>query len=175
MIVTIGSEADVVASLAEDRAGQSRAIGVLDPWGTTALHDATIAALDRLGPERGRQALVVFSDGTDRYSLATAADVMMRARRTSALIYPIALGRTRPPWLAELAVLTGGRSFHLRDTRDLERTLSLVARELRSQYLLGYEPDDQAAGPPRWRSIAVTLAQGPRGARVRARSGYTSD
>jgi len=38
---------------------------------TTALRDAIIAALDRLEPEPGRQALVLFSDGNDRYSRAT--------------------------------------------------------------------------------------------------------
>src|SRR6185436_17065030 len=117
------SEADVIAPLSMDRLNQERAIAALDPWSTTALHDAIIAALDRLEPERGRQALVVFSDGTDRYSKATAAQVVERARRSNALIYPIAFGKTRPGLMAELAVLTGGRSFLLRDPKELEKTL----------------------------------------------------
>ena len=117
MVVAISSDAEVVAPLTMDRLNQGRAIAALDPWSTTALHDGIIAALDRLEPEPGRQALVIFSDGADRYSKASAAQVVERARRSNALIYPIAFGRERPPLLAELAVVTGGRSFLLRDVR----------------------------------------------------------
>ena len=173
MVLAISSEADVIAPLAMDRLDQSRAVAALDPWSTTALHDAIVAALDRLEPEAGRQALVIFSDGQDRYSKTTAAQVAERARRSNALIYPIAFGRTRPPLLAELAVLTGGRSFLLRDARELEKTLAEIARELRYQYLLGYAPPDAAPGTPEWRSIRVAV-KNP-GLRVRARDGYVAE
>lgn len=171
MVVAISSEAEVIAPLTMDRFNQERAIAALDPWSTTALHDAIIGTLDRLAPEPGRQALVMFSDGADRYSRATAAQVVERARRSNALIYPIAFGRTRSPLLAEVAVLTGGRSFLLRDVRDLEKTLAEVARELRYQYLLGYAPLN-AIDPDthEWRSIRIVVKKP--GVRVRARDGY---
>src|SRR5688500_10825213 len=73
MVVAINNDAEVIAPLTVDRFNQGRAIETLDPWSTTALHDAIIAPLDRLAPETGRQALVIFSDGTDRYSKASAA------------------------------------------------------------------------------------------------------
>lgn len=174
MVVAISSEADVVAPLTMDRLSQSRAIAALDPWSTTALHDAIIAALDRLEPEPGRQALVVFSDGQDRYSRASATQVVERARRSNALVYPIAFGRVRPPLLAELAVLTGGRSFLLRDVKELEKTLAEIARELRYQYLLGYAPSEAIEpNTHEWRSIRVVVNQP--GLRVRARDGYMTD
>lgn len=173
MVVAISSEAEVIAPLSTDRLNQIRAVNALDPWGTTALHDAIIAALDRLEPEPGRQALVVFSDGADRYSRATAAEVVERARRSNALVYPIALGRGRPPLLAELAVLTGGRSFLLRDARELEKALAGIASELRHQYLIGYAPSDPIRrGQREWRSIRVTVRTAGPGYRVRARDGY---
>jgi Ca-activated chloride channel homolog len=176
MVVAISSEAEVIAPLSTDRVTQSRAVAAIDPWSTTALHDAIIAALDRLEPEAGRQALVVFSDGTDRYSRASASQVLDRARRSNALIYPIAFGKNRPALLAELAVLTGGRSFLLRDARDLEKTLATVARELRFQYLLGYTPSDPIErGTQEWRPIRVGLKNGAAGMRVRARDGYMTD
>ena len=175
MVVAISSEADVIAPLSMDRFNQERAIAALDPWSTTALHDAIIAALDRLEPESGRQALVVFSDGSDRYSRATAAQVVERARRSNALIYPIAFGKTRPALMAELAVLTGGRSFLLRDPKELEKTLQTIARELRYQYLLGYAPANPIdKGNNEWRGIRVVLKNKP-GLRVRARDGYTTE
>ena len=175
MVMAISSEAEVIAPLSTDRQAQARAIEALDPWSTTALHDGVIAALDRLEAEPGRQALIVFSDGTDRYSRSTAAQVIDRARRSNALIYPIAFGKSRPPMLAELAVLTGGRSFLLRDPKELEKTLATIARELRYQYLLGYTPSEPIVrGEREWRSIKVTLKNRP-GLRVRARDGYTTE
>jgi Ca-activated chloride channel homolog len=176
LILAISADAEVVAPLSTDRLSQIRAIQALDPWSTTALYDAVIAALDRLEPEPGRQALIVFSDGTDRYSTATAAQVVARARRSNALVYPIAFGKARPPFLAELAVLTGGRSFLLRDPRDLEKTLGAIARELRYQYLLGYAPSHPIEpGQREWRSIRVAVKHGKPGLRVRARDGYTTE
>lgn len=176
MVVAISNEADVIAPLSADRAAQARAIDGLDAWSTTALHDAIVATLDRLEPEPGRQAIVVFSDGADRYSTHTAADVMERARRSHALVYPIALGRTRPPLLAELAVLTGGRSFQVRDARDLPETLASIARELRYQYLLGYTPAKPLVrGEREWRSISVRVKNPRPGLRVRARDGYMTE
>lgn len=175
MVVAISNEADIIAPLSADRQAQARAIEALDPWSTTALHDAIIATLNRLEPEQGRQAIVVFSDGVDRYSTASAADVLDRARRSNALIYPIALGKRRAPLLAELAVLTGGRSYQLRDARDLDRTLATIARELRYQYLLGYAPADPIEpGTHEWRSIRVALRNPRAGVHIRARDGYTT-
>jgi Ca-activated chloride channel family protein len=176
MVVAINNEAEVIAPLSSDRAAQSRAVERLDPWSTTALHDAVIATIDRLEPEQGRQAIVMFSDGTDRYSHASVAEVIARARRSNALIYPIAFGKARPPLLAELATVTGGRSFFLKDTRELDGTLAAIARELRFQYLLGYTPAEPIErGVHEWRSIRVVLRNPPAGVRVRARDGYTTD
>ena len=176
MVVAIGNEAEVIAPLSADRAAQSRAIAPLDAWSTTALYDAIVATLDRLEREPGRQAIVVFSDGADRYSEHKAADVLDRARRSNALIYPIAIGKVRPALLSELAVLTGGRSFQLRDARELERTFATVARELRYQYLIGYTPSRTLQrGEREWRSIKVSVKASRPGVRVRARDGYMTE
>jgi Ca-activated chloride channel family protein len=176
MVVSIGSDAEVLAPLGVDRSRQSALIAGVDPWGTTSLHDATIATLDRLEHEPGRQAFVMFSDGVDRYSRATATAVVARARRSQALIYPIAVGRSRPPFLAELAVVTGGRSFWLKDVGELGRTLTTIAKELRSQYLIGYAPSRPIEGTAReWRSIRVDVRSAARGVRVRARDGYETE
>jgi Ca-activated chloride channel family protein len=171
MVVAISSESEIVAPLSIDRQEQIRAVAALDPWSTTALHDAIIATLDRLEDEPGRQALVVFSDGMDRYSRASAGEVVGRARRGNALVYPIAIGRVRPPLLAEIAAATGGRSFLLRNPKELSQALADVARELRYQYLLGYAPSESIRPQSReWRSIRVVVKKP--GLRVRARDGY---
>ena len=174
MAVAIGSDAEVIAPLSNDHAQQQRAIDLLDPWSTTSLHDAIISILDRLEDEPGRLALVVFSDGVDRYSNAPASRVVERARQSQALIYPITLGKNRPPLAAELAVVSGGRSFLIRDARALDETFTTIARELRYQYLLGYAPmNPNESGVHTWRSIRVTV-KGRSDLRVRARDGYTT-
>jgi len=170
MVVAIGSEAEVVSPLGTDRPAQLRAVDRLDAWSTTALFDALVVSLDRLAAEPGRQALVFFSDGVDRYSRTSSAEALERARRSRALVYPVVIGRTRPAVTAELAGVSGGRSFQLRDARQLEPTLQSIARELRHQYLLGYAPGSGAAG---WRSIRVALTSPRSGVRIRARDGYS--
>lgn len=171
MVIAIGSQVEVVAPRSTDRAAQYAALAGLDAFGTTGLHDAIIAAIDGMQDAKGRRALILLSDGDDRFSTASAADALARARRSDVLIYPVALGRTRPSLFAELAALTGGRSFHVRDPKQLQDTLRGVARELRYQYLLGYSPIRPiVAGQQEWRSITVTVNVA--GVRVRARDGY---
>lgn len=171
MIVAIGSEVEVVAPLSTNRAAQLDALARLDAFGTTGLHDAVIRAIENVQPAKGRRALVLLSDGDDRYSRATSADALNLARRSDVMVYPIALGAARPPLFAELATLTGGRSFHARDPEALTATLRAIARELRQQYLLGYTPSRPLTpGSNEWRSISVTVNRP--GVQVRARDGY---
>lgn len=171
MVIAIGSNSEVIAPLSNDRASQQDALARIDSFGTTGLYDSIIAAIDAIQQARGRRALVLLSDGSDRYSTATAADALARARAADVLVYPIAFGRTRPAVFAELATLTGGRSYHIQDARRLPATVRAIAGELRQQYLLGYSPSKTIApGSNEWRSIAVTVHRP--GVTVRARDGY---
>jgi Ca-activated chloride channel family protein len=171
MVIAIGSEVEIVAPLSADRRQQFDALMRLDPFGTTGLHDAIIQAIENVQPARGRRALVLLSDGDDRYSHASADDALERARRSDVMIFPVALGQSRPPLFAELATLTGGRSSQARDAATLTATLRAIARELRQQYLLGYTPErPPVAGSGEWRSITVTVKR--QNMQVRARDGY---
>ena len=171
MLLAVGSAAEVVAPLTTDRAAQLGVLAKLDAFGTTGLHDAVLTAIDAIQQARGRRALVLLSDGADRYSTASADAVLERARASDVLIYPVAFGRERPALFAEVAALTGGRSFHAADARQLPETMRTIARELRHQYLIGYTPSRPlAAGSGEWRSIQVSVARP--GISVRARDGY---
>jgi Ca-activated chloride channel family protein len=173
MLIGISGEVDVLAPLSADKGPLLKALDMLDPWSTTSLHDALIRSIDLLEGETGRRAIVVLSDGEDRYSKASAADVLERVRRSDVLIYPIAISRKRAPLFAELAAVSGGRSFHLKDPRDLSPTLKTIAEDLRSQYLIGYAPAEAwPAEEAEWRSITVRVNRPD--LRVRARSGYST-
>lgn len=178
MLMSIGGNVEVIAPLSTNRDEQFEALNRLGAWGTTSLHDAIISAIDELQPGKGRRALVLLSDGADRYSTAAPADVLARARRADVMIYPVALGRSLPALFTGMAALTGGRAFHVRDTRRLPETLRTIAAELRQQYLIGYapsrpdgaEPRAGVRGEPGWRDIDVGVNR-PR-VTVRARDGY---
>jgi Ca-activated chloride channel family protein len=170
MVVAIGSETEVVAPMSSDRCATLVALDRLEPWGTTPLFDATRAAIDAVEPFSGRRALILMSDGTDRYSDTTASEIVDYARHRNVMIYPIAIGGTRPPVFAELATVSGGRSFQSTTAAALSTTLSSIARELRFQYLLGYVPAKSAAEHGEWHSISVRVNRP--NARVRAREGY---
>lgn len=174
MLMSMGGRVDVIAPLSADRDAQFRALDALRSWGTTSLHDAVIGAIDQLQPARGRRALIILSDGDDRYSRAAPGDVLARARRADVMVYPVALGRRLPPLFTQLAALTGGRAFHERSTRRLPETLRAIANELRRQYLIGYAPARPPAAGDResWRDIDVRVMR-PR-VTVRARDGYYS-
>jgi Ca-activated chloride channel family protein len=167
MVLGIGSETEVLAPLSADRAGARRALERLARWGTTPLFDAAIQTIDAVQPAPGRRALVLLSDGEDRYSVASAADVIAHARRHDVLVYPIAFGGSPAPVWAEVAAVSGGRSFAIRDDRELDTTLAAIHDELRHQYLIGYAPTSAGSG---WRSIRVRVKR-PR-VQIRARGGY---
>jgi Ca-activated chloride channel homolog len=171
MLIGIGSTTDVLSPLSTNRARQLEAVTTLDAFGTTGLYDSIVAAIEAIQSARGRRALVLLSDGNDRYSTTSSAEALQRARASDVLVYPIAFGRTRPESFAELATLTGGRSFSVRDARQLPETLQAIAGELRNQYLIGYSPTKQpVAGSNEWRSITVTVSRPD--VTVRARDGY---
>jgi len=173
MVIAIGSEVETIAPLSTDRAAQLQAIAGLAPWGTTGLHDAIIASIDAIQAAKGRRAMVLLSDGNDRYSNASASDALTRARQSDVMIYPVAFGAAQPPLFAQLATLTGGRSFHPRDPAQVDTAMHAIAAELHHQYLLGYSPSRPiVSGANEWRSIVVRVNRPT--VTVRARDGYVA-
>ncbi len=61
-----------------------RAVDRLRSWGSTSFYDAVLRGLDLLERHRGRRALVLFTDGEDMVSHATAEDVQRRIEVSAA-------------------------------------------------------------------------------------------
>jgi Ca-activated chloride channel family protein len=160
----------MLTQLSGDRREATAALDRLDRWGTTPLYDAAATGIDAIQAATGRRALLLLSDGVDKGSHMHESELVRYARQKDVLIYPIAIGRSRPPVFAELAAATGGRSFHATDIQALDRAVRAIAEELRFQYLLGYQPLRPEPSRPEWRSIRVTVNRP--NARVRARDGY---
>jgi Ca-activated chloride channel family protein len=162
-----------LARRSTDAAARGKAVDRLAPWGGTALYDAVITAMNLLGRQPGRRALVVFSDGDDQSSVATLAQVHERLERSDAVVYTIGLGRgsreqTFKQTLERLASASGGRAFMTERIERLERAFSQILDELGHQYLVAYSPTNTRRDGT-WRKIAVTVDGGHT---VRARQGY---
>jgi Ca-activated chloride channel family protein len=172
MLVAIGSETEILAPLSTDRRAALDALPLLEPWGTTPLFDATRTTLRAIQSASGRRALVVLSDGRDRYSETTGEALLRTVRDGDVLVYPVTLGKERAAVFSDLAAASGGRAFQVADLRLLPGTLQAIVGELRAQYLVGYVPAIDGSARPGWRSIHVTVKRP--GLTVRARQGYVA-
>ena len=148
------------------------------PSGGTAIYDALVASAPLFEQrEHTRAALIVISDGADTasdHSLAQARDAL---RRTDAFVYAIAIDsevdrrestRVNPGALRELTGPSGGYTEVVRNAGDVAPATERIARELNSQYTLGYAMPLPADGG--WRAIRVRMRTP--GQFARARRGY---
>jgi Ca-activated chloride channel family protein len=151
-----------------------QAVGRLRAWGSTALFDAVLRGLSLLEAHRGRRALVLFTDGEDQISHATAADVEKRVEVNATPVYVIAQGKgTRDSALKNvldhMAGVSGGRAFYTDRIDELDGVFAEIGEDLGSQYLLAYAPTRPGEDGD-WRTIQVETPG--RKCSVRARQGY---
>jgi len=143
----------------------------------TRVYDAANVSLDALTGVDGRRVILLFTDGDDTDSDVGAGDVLDRAVAEEVMIYSIGFESnyfngiryvtTRPDRnLRRFAEQTGGGYFELTEAADLGPTFTRVARELHSQYVLGFTPRTDG----QLHDIRVLLTQ--RGLTARARRSY---
>jgi Ca-activated chloride channel homolog len=157
-----------------DVAARARAVDRLEAWGGTALYDVTVKATEQLGRQRGRRALVIFTDGEDTSSRTTLPYVEGRLERSDAVIYCIAQGRgttlaNLQAVLQRLAKKSGGRAFFTDDIARLGDAFNEILDELAHQYLLSYAPRTVERDGA-WHRIRVEVPG--KAYTVRAREGY---
>lgn len=155
--------------------------------GQTAVRDAVYLAAQRIADyeksnkieDRVRRALVLVSDGEDRNSFYTEAQLFELLRETDVQIYVIGFVddldsdagfiRKSPKskaksFLEKLAADTGGRAYFPSSVTELPEIARSISSELRTQYSIGYlPPNDVPAGT--FRNIKVTVNDGPGGAK----------
>jgi len=113
------------------------------PDGGTSLHDAVVRSLEQFRGRRGRQAVVLLTDGEDTTS-RTGWSVAERFAHTMRVpIFPIGLGLGSLDFssrgvLKSLAAETGGEAFFPKSVEELPAVYARIAELLRSQYLLWY-------------------------------------
>lgn len=145
--------------------------------GQTALYDAVFEALEQVGlGSREKKALIVISDGGDNASARTLAEVLKLAGRSTAVIYAIGIFDSddpdrNPDVLRRMAHATGGEAYFPARPDEMTATCESIARDMRSQYLIGYVPSP-AAQHAGYRTIRVTAHAAKGKLSVRTRAGY---
>jgi Ca-activated chloride channel homolog len=169
-VVVAGPEVEIAAGA--DRSTIQTFVRGLVADGGTAMYDALSGVLRELAPARGRKAVILFSDGRDERSLLTLSQVTNRARQSEAIIYTVGAGGAGGDDarhdLETLARETGGDALFFDGYHKLDSVFESVLLDLRSQYALGWTPQDGESGI---RPIEVRVP----GHRVRCRPSYVYD
>lgn len=158
-----------------DAALRAKAVDRLGSWGSTAIYDATIKAVELVGRRPGRKAIVLFTDGADRSSRVTEATARRHVEAGNAVVCAVALGDAlnNPDLrknLERFAEATGGQASFEKKVQDLDEAFGRVFRELSSHYLIAYMPS-QAQQDGSWREIEVEVTN-KKAYHVRSREGY---
>lgn len=162
------------------------ALSRIDTRGSTALYDAVIGSLNHLKKgHRDKRVLLLVTDGDDDASRMTFADAIKAAEKSNAAIYAIGLYsqddrkhdkhmvRHGMKVLKELAKATGGRAYFPSDLLQVKPICERVAREIRSQYTIGYYPTNLAHdGSFRKVRVKVVSPRGMGKLTVLTRAGY---
>jgi Ca-activated chloride channel homolog len=165
----------------------TKAIDKVKAQGGTRMYDAIygicqekMMASTSLGR---RRAMVVITDGADTESERELKEVIDIAQRSETPVYVISTesggifgvqaglgGRKENKDLKRLAEETGGRAFFTADMNELKERLAGIARELRSQYLIAYEPTN-GNYDGKFRQVEVKLPN-HKDLRIRTKKGY---
>ncbi len=121
MILAIGGGVETVSGFDAPRESARQALDRVALWGSSPIGDTVVQAVDALGEQRGRRAVVLWSDGVEKEAQRARADVLEHVRRADVLIYPVAIAPSISPLLAELAALSGGRVLQARDREAAPR------------------------------------------------------
>lgn len=171
---------------AED-AARKLATARLSPDQTTAFYDTVVAAAKHLRtqtPARHRRVIVALTDGFDTNSelVRSIITTTREVQGAEAVFYAInpsgnslwlnEISKKAQAELVQIAAATGGTAFVPAVTDDLDEVFRRIGAELRTQYLLQYYSNNEAA-PGQFLPIAVTTPKRQE-LRVRARQGYYS-
>ena len=131
---------------------------------STAIWDSIwVTSEEVLGPapERTRRAIILLSDGVNTYGKKNLDDAVRAALKAEAVIYSIGIGDrfvsgVDEGVLKKISERTGGRAYFPRDESELRDAFRQIQDEMRSQYLISYEPSNPAKDGS-YRTVEIQL------------------
>ena len=184
-VVNFSDEAFIDCEFTSDVKKLREGLSQMDSKGGTALYDAVAASADKLAADakRPKQVLVIITDGDDNASTLDLEQTIRRVQQLSGpVIYSIGLlfgdemtraeVRHARRALEMLSQETGGVAYFPRSIEEVDQIAAEVARDVRSQYTIGYH-STKPASVPGFRKVDVTAAaKGSGKLTVRTRTGY---
>jgi VWFA-related protein len=133
--------------------------------GSTAIWDAIwVTSEEVLGPapEKTRRAIILLTDGINTFGKKKLDDAVQAALKSEAVIYAIGIGDNfyegvDKSSLNKISERTGGRAFFPTDESELRKAFTQIQVEMRSQYLIAYEPTNQKRDGT-YRKIEIQVA-----------------
>jgi VWFA-related protein len=149
----------------------------------TVLYDAIyLAANEKLKSEVGRKVIVVITDGVDEGSKLPESEAIMAAQKADAVIYSIEYSDPRAyggfgisfgggggAVLRKMSDETGGHAYRVDRSHTLDKVFTELQEEMRSQYLIGYTPLNDAKDGS-YRKLDIKMAN--KDLKAQARKGY---
>jgi Ca-activated chloride channel homolog len=184
-VVNFSDEAFIDQEFTGDVSKLREGLSHIESRGGTALYDAVVASADKLVADgkRPKQVLVIITDGEDNASTLSLEQTIRRVQQLSGpVIYSIGLlfgdemthseVRHARRALEMLSGETGGIAFFPKSIEQIDEIAGEVARDIRSQYTIGYH-STKPSSEPGFRRVQVTAqAQGMGKLEVRTRTGY---
>ncbi|MCA1624978.1 MAG: VWA domain-containing protein [Acidobacteria bacterium] len=133
--------------------------------GSTAIWDAIWVTSEEVlkpSPDKTRRAIILLSDGVNTYGTKKLDDAVQAALRSEAVIYSIGIGDNfydgvDKGVLKKISERTGGRAFFPEDESELRQAFNQIQTEMRSQFLVAYEPSNQKRDGS-YRKIEIQIA-----------------
>ena len=182
-VVNFSDEAFIDQDFTSDVSKLREGLSHIEARGGTALYDAVVASADKLVADgkRPKQVLILITDGEDNASTLSLEQTIRRVQQLSGpVIYTIGLlfgdemSRSEVKHarraLEMLSTETGGMAFFPKSIEQVDQIAAEVARDIRSQYTLGYH-STKPTTEPGFRRVEVT-AKGQGKLTVRTRTGY---
>ena len=184
-VVNFSDEAFIDQEFTSDINQLRDGLSHIDSRGGTALYDAVVASADKLvaDAKRPKQVLVIITDGEDNASTLNLEQTIRRVQELSGpVIYSVGLLfgdessradiRHARRALELLSTETGGLAYFPRSMEQVDEIAAEVARDVRSQYTIGYR-STKPTTEPGFRHVQVTAeAPGRNKLTVRTRTGY---
>jgi Ca-activated chloride channel family protein len=174
-LATFSTGLIVVAPPSATGADRAAALDRLEAGGNTALYDAMVRA-SALFTAFGQRAVVMFTDGRDVVSRASAGSVRTALQSADVGLYVVGQGEAAQngalrDLLTTLARETGGASFFSSRPADLRAHFAQIADDISHRYLITFTPA-RSLGDGAWRALEIRLTDPGLRHTVRSREGY---
>jgi Ca-activated chloride channel family protein len=169
MLIDFDTEPRLIKPVTRDLDAVSTALQALSADGGTALWDAVSFSLSQLRRISGRKALVIYSDGIDEGERFSFSSCLSSARESGIPIYLIVanpraergedggfLSEPSSVKFKKLAEAGGGQVYFIAANQNLTGVYQQILSELRSQYTLGFYPQETASVEG-WKKIEVEV------------------